>query len=109
MASSREFVQFVCDQLAGAGEITCKRMFGEYGLYCGGKFFATVEDDRLCVKITDAGRAVMPEAEVIEPHPGSHMLYIEALEDRDRLAELVRRTCEALPAPKPRKRTKKGD
>ena len=108
MASSREFAQFVCEQLSDAGEITCKRMFGEYGLYCCGKFFATVEDDRMCVKITDAGRAFWPEAEVIEPHPGSHMLYIEELDDRVRLAELVRRTCAALPAPR-QKRRKKGD
>ena len=42
MASSEEFVCYVCGQLADAGKITCKRMFGEYGLWCDGKFFATI-------------------------------------------------------------------
>lgn len=107
MASSLEFVQFVCEQLSDAGEITFKRMFGEFGLYCDQKFFATVEDDRLCVKITDAGWALMPNATVIEPHAGARYFYIEDLEDRDFLRELTLCTCAALPAPKPRK-PKKG-
>ena len=47
MASSPEFVRYVCEQLADAGEITCKRMFGESGLWCDGKFFATIEDGML--------------------------------------------------------------
>lgn len=57
MASSLEFVQFVAGQLQDAGDITYRKMFGEYGLYCGGKFFATVEDDAFYVKITEAGQA----------------------------------------------------
>ena len=39
MASSKEMVDYVCDQLSGAGEIRAKRMFGEWGLYCGGVYF----------------------------------------------------------------------
>ena len=106
MASSLEFVNYVCDQLSGAGTITWKRMFGEFGLWCDGKFFATVEDDMLCLKITDAGRAVLPEARIVEPHEGARLLYVEELDDRARMAELVRQTCAALPEPKPRR--KKG-
>ena len=52
MASSMSYVEFVMEQLAGAGTITCRRMFGEYGLYCDGKYFACVCNDRLLVKIT---------------------------------------------------------
>ena len=96
MASSLEFVRFVCGQLADAGKITCKRMFGEYGLWCDGRFFATIEDGMLCLKITDAGRAMLPEA--------ARFLYVAELDDRAFLAELVRRTCAALPAPKPRRK-----
>ena len=104
MASSLEFVRFVCGQLADAGKITCKRMFGEYGLWCDGRFFATIEDGMLCLKITDAGRAMLPDAEVVEPHEGARFLYVAELDDRAFLAELVRRTCAALPAPKPRRK-----
>ena len=106
MASSLEFVNYVCDQLSGAGTITWKRMFGEFGLWCDGKFFATVEDDMLCLKITDAGRALLPEARIVEPHEGARFLYVEELDDRARMGELVRRTCAALLEPKPRR--KKG-
>lgn len=106
MASSLEFVQYVCDQLSDAGTITYKRMFGEFGLYCDGKFFATVEGDQFCLKITDAGRALLPDVQVIEPHEGAHYFYIENLDDRAFLAHLTQATCAALPAPKLKK--KKG-
>lgn len=106
MASSLEFVQYVCDQLSDAGTISYKRMFGEFGLYCNGKFFATVEDDQFCLKITDAGRTMLPDAQVIEPHAGAHYFYIENLDDRAFLARLTRATCDALPTPRPKK--KKG-
>lgn len=46
MASSAELTAYIAEQFGGAGEITVKKMFGEYGLYCGGKFFAMVCDDR---------------------------------------------------------------
>lgn len=107
MASSVEFVQYVCDQLSDAGAVSYKRMFGEFGLYLNGKFFATVEDDQLCLKITEAGRALLGEgATVIEPHEGAHYFYVENLDDRTFLAALARATCDALPAPKPKR--KKG-
>ena len=53
MASSLEFVEYAAGQLAGAGEITWKRMFGEYGLYCNGLFFAVICDNQLFVKMTE--------------------------------------------------------
>lgn len=106
MASSLEYVKFVADQLSEAGVITYRKMFGEYGLYCDGKFFASVEDDQLYMKITDAGWKLMPEAVVASPHEGSRYFLIEELDDRGFLAELTVKTCAELPEPKPRK--KKG-
>lgn len=47
MASRPEFVQYVADQLAGAGAITYRKMFGEYGMYCDGKIFALICDGQL--------------------------------------------------------------
>ena len=52
MASSLGYVQYVASQLADAGVITYKKLFGEYGLWCGGKFFGTVEDNQFYVKMT---------------------------------------------------------
>ena len=108
MASSEEFVRYVCEQLADSGEITCRRMFGEYGLWCDGKFFATIEDGILCLKITDAGRAMLPDAEIVEPHEGARFLYVAELDDRAFLAELVQRTCAELPAPRARHKKKQS-
>ena len=109
MASTLDFVQFVCDQLSEAGIITYKRMFGEFGLYCDGKFFATVENDQLCLKMTEAGKTLLGEPAIIEPHEGAHYFYIENLDDRAFLGRLVHETCAALPAPKPRKRKKASE
>ena len=49
MASSLEYVQYVAAQLSGAGVISYKKSFGEYGLWCGGKFFGTVENNQFYV------------------------------------------------------------
>ncbi|MCI7126157.1 MAG: TfoX/Sxy family protein [Agathobaculum sp.] len=106
MATDPAFARYVCAQLADAGEIVCKRLFGEYGLWHDGVFFGTIEDNMLCLKITAPGRALLPQAEIVEPHEGARFLHVEQLDDRALLAELVRQTCGALPAP--RRRRKKG-
>ena len=103
MASSKEFVEYAAEQLRLAGAIRCRRMFGEYGLWCDGKFFATIEDNMLCLKITEAGRKMLPDAEIVQPHEGAFFLYVAELDDRAFLAELVRQTCAELPAPRPRR------
>lgn len=107
MASKLEFVQYAVDQLQEAGEIAYRKMFGEYGIYCDGKFFAMICDDQLFFKITEGDRKLWPELEEGIPYHGAkpHFL-IEELDDRRRLAELARVTCQELPMPKSNK--KKG-
>ena len=85
MASSKDFVQFVAEQCGGAGEITARKMFGDYGIYCDGKIFGLICDD--------------------PPYDGAKdYFYIADVDDRDSLSMLVRETCKALPASKPKKR-----
>ena len=103
MACTPEFVQYVAEQLALCGEITYRKLFGEYGFYCNGKFFATAEDNQFYLKITDAGQQLMPDAVIASPHEGARAFLIENLCDRDQLARLVQATCAALPEPKPKK------
>lgn len=55
MASSLSFVTYVCEQMAQAGDIRFRKMFGEYGIYCNDKIVALVCDDQLFVKVTEAG------------------------------------------------------
>ena len=101
MASRLEYVRYVAEQLSGAGEITYKKMFGEYGLYCDGKIFANVSDDQLFVKITEAGRSLFPGLPEAPPYPGAKNYFrIESVDDRDFLTALTLATCQALPEPK---------
>ncbi len=109
MASDLNFVEFVVDQLDKDCEVTYKKMFGEFGLYSDGKLFALICDDRLFVKPTDGGRAFIGEVVESPPYPGAKpsLLIGDQIEDPQWLSELVRITARELPAPKPKKRTKK--
>ncbi|WP_320130741.1 TfoX/Sxy family protein [uncultured Sphaerochaeta sp.] len=108
MASSSEFVEYVCNQLQSAGIITYKKMFGEYGLYCNGIFFATVCDDQLFIKITNQGLTLMQDAETAAPYPGAKPCFLIAdLENAQVLHQLTNLTCNALVGQKSKKYPKK--
>jgi len=104
-------VEFVAEQLGDAGDITCRKMFGEYGIYCDGIFFACVCDNQLFVKITGQRLKFTPDCETAPPYEGARPYFlITELDDREFLKELTQITCAALPAPKPKKRGRKtGD
>jgi TfoX/Sxy family transcriptional regulator of competence genes len=104
MASDREFVDFVCDQIRAAGAIAARKMFGEYALYCDGKVVALVCDNRLFVKPTPAGRAFAVGVPEGLPYRGArpYLLVEERLDDAPWLSALVRTTADALPPPRPR-------
>ena len=102
MASHRDFVDYVAEQLREAGVIRAKRMFGEYGLYCDGIFFAVICDDQLFVKRTPQGEEAFPNLPKAPPHAGAKdYILVEDVDDRETMAALVRLTCLAL-APKKR-------
>ena len=105
MASRQDFVQYVAEQCSGAGEIITKKMFGDYGIYCDGKIFGLICDDRFYLKPTEAVRPLLRCVEMQPPYDGAKdYFYIADVDDRDYLSLLVRKTCEALPEPKPKKR-----
>ena len=104
MSSKIEFVEYIAEQCRGAGEITYKKMFGEYGLYCGGKIFALICDDQFFVKITDEVKARYPELPEQPPYDGAKNYFlVEDVDNTEFLTELVAATCNALPEPKPKK------
>ena len=105
MATDQDFIDFLADQMAGAGDITFKKMFGEFALYCDGKVVALVCDNQLFVKPTPAGRALIDAPVEAPPYPGAknYFLIEDAFEDRDWISTLIRATAQALPAPKPKK------
>jgi len=102
MSSSQATVDFNVGQIANAGEISFKKMFGEYGIYCNGKMAASVCDDKLFVKPTIRGRAFVGDVVEAPPYPGakhSFLISLEKLKDREWLSELIRITAEELPIP----------
>ena len=108
MASNPDFVKYVEEQIADAGEILSKKMFGEYGLYCNGKFFGLICDDKFFVKPTEPGREYIGQPVEAPPYEGAKNSFLieEQLDNREWVAELVRITTAALPKPKPKKKKK---
>ena len=109
MSSSQEFVQYAADKCSGAGRITYRKMFGEYGMYCDGKIFALICDDQFFIKITEAGKRLAPELSEAPPYDGAKPYFlIEDLDDRDFLTEFITETCRELPMPKPKSKKKRN-
>lgn len=114
MATKQSTVDFLTDQIAGAGNIRSRKMFGEYALYCDEKVVALVCDDQLFVKPTEAGEEFIGKPQMAPPYPGAKNYYLisgDLWEDANWLSELVRKTADALPAdrqasptPKPKKK-----
>lgn len=110
MATDKVFVDFVLDQIEDAGEITAKRMFGEWGVFSDGKIFALICKSKLYVKATEAGRDFIKNPLEAPPYEGAKLAFLieDKLEDRVWLSELVRISLRELPEPKPRKKKSRG-
>jgi TfoX/Sxy family transcriptional regulator of competence genes len=106
LASEINFVDFVLDQIKNSGEITAKKMFGEYGIYSDGKLFGLICDDKLFIKPTHAGRKFIGNVVEAPPYEGAKpgLLIEDKIEDSEWLSELVRTSLNELPAPKPKKK-----
>lgn len=101
MSSNPDFVQYIADQCSSAGEITTKKMFGDYGIYCNGIIFGLICDNCFYVKPTEAGRRVLRELMPRPPYKGvKDYFFIEDVDDRDYLILLVRETIKELHNPK---------
>ena len=99
MASDKEYVDFVLEHIENAGEITAKKMFGEYGIYSNGKIFALICDNKLFIKPTEAGRIFINDVVEAPPYPGAKLSFLieDKLEDREWLSDLVTITVRELP------------
>lgn len=107
MASNPDFVQYIVDQCGKAGDITARKMFGDYGVYCNGKIFGLVSDNGFYVKPTEAGRQMLRSVDLRPPYDGAKpYFYIEDVDDSDYVSALVRATCADLPEPKPKAKRK---
>lgn len=99
MASSKEYLDYLLEQL-GEG-IRSRAMMGEYILYCNGKVFGGIYDDRLLVKPVAAALARVDSPKMELPYPGAkEMLLIEEVDNREFLRDLVKAMWPELPEPK---------
>jgi DNA transformation protein and related proteins len=109
MASKQTTVDYIVEQMAQAGVIRSRKMFGEYAIYCDEKVVALVCDDQLFVKPTQAGRALIENLEEAPPYPGAKMYFLispDLWEDREFLSQLISATATELPLPKIKKKKK---
>jgi TfoX/Sxy family transcriptional regulator of competence genes len=109
MSSDLEFVEFVCDQISGAGRIAYRKMFGEFAIYCNDKVIALVCDNQFFVKPTVGGRTLIGTPTEGLPYPGAKPYFLigDVLDDREWVTNLARVTAKEVPPPKPKKPKRK--
>lgn len=105
MASKKEYLDFVLEQLSELNDISFRAMMGEYILYYQGKIIGGIYDDRFLVKPTNSAKSLMPDARLELPYEGAkEMLLVEDLDNREFLNELLNAMIYELPAPKKKKK-----
>ena len=105
MASSKEYLSFILEQLSGLEDISYKAMMGEYILYYRQKVIGGIYDDRFLVKPTKSANELMPNAPKELPYEGAkEMLLVEDVDDKEFLSGLLNAMVDELPDPKKRKK-----
>lgn len=104
MASTKEYLDFVLEQLSGLDEVSFRAMMGEYILYYRGRVFGGIYDDRLLVKPVPAAVKLMPDASMEFPYDeAKEMILVGDVDNREFLCELIESMWEELPEKKKKK------
>jgi len=104
MASSKEYLDFILEQLSELDNVSYRAMMGEYIIYYRGKVVGGIYDDRFLVKPTKSAAAMMPDADMELPYDGAkEMLLVGDVDNKAFLRELLEEMYEELPAPKKKK------
>lgn len=110
MATDKDYIHFILEQLSGLEEISCRSMMGEYIIYYRGKIAAYVCDNRLLVKPVAAAKKYIPDGDYEPPYEGAKvMLLVENVDSREYLQGLFEAIYEELPMPKKKKAKKRSD
>ncbi len=98
MASGREYLEYVLDQLSDLEDVAYRKMMGEYIIYYQGKIIGGIYDDRFLVKPTKSAERLLPDLQFEEPYEGAKkMLLVTDIDNRDLLKELVTAVADDLP------------
>lgn len=109
MASKQRTADYIVEQLAGAGGVTARKMFGEFGIFRDGKMVAVICDDQFYVKPTTAGRTYLGEVAEAAPYPGAKPYFRidgDRWDDSEWMTELIKITSAELPVPKKKAKKK---
>lgn len=105
MGSSKDYLEYILEQLSFSDDITYRSMMGEYIIYYRGKIIGGIYDDRFLVKPVKSAREMMPNADMELPYEGAkEMLLVDDVENREFLKELLEVMYDELPAPKKRRK-----
>ena len=105
MSSSKEYLDFILEQLSDLEDISYRAMMGEYIIYYRGKIIGGIYDDRFLLKPVKVAIEMMPEADMELPYEGAkEMLLVDDVDDREFLKELLEAMYEELPAPKKKRK-----
>lgn len=105
MASSKEYLNFILEQLSDLDDISYRSMMGEYILYYRGKIVGGIYDDRLLVKQTKSALEHMPTAICDSPYDGAkEMLLVDEVDSKEFLTKLFEAMYDELPLPKPKRK-----
>lgn len=105
MATKKEYLEFILEQLSGLSEITYRMVMGEYIIYYRGKIAAYICDDRLLVKPVESVKRIIPNAPLEPPYDGAkNMVLIEDIDNKDFLTRLFDVMYPELPEQKKKKR-----
>lgn len=104
MSTSLEYIEFVCEQLHGIGEIRYKKMFGEYMVYVNDKPVITVCENNCFVKQLDCIKGIMQDAEIGYPYKGAKEHYILDIDNQEFCKTVISELEKVTPVPKPRKK-----
>ena len=101
MASSKEYLAFILEQLSELDDISYRAMMGEFIIYYRGKVVGGIYDDRFLVKPTKSAVSMMPDADMELPYEGAkEMILVDDIENKEFLRDLLEAMYGELPAPK---------
>lgn len=105
MGSTKDYLEYILEQLSFSDEITYRSMMGEYIIYYRGKIIGGIYDDRFLVKPVKSAKEMMPNADMELPYEGAkEMLLVDDVENKKFLKELLEAMYDELPAPKKRRK-----
>jgi len=104
MATTAEYIEFVCDQISGVGDIRSKKMFGEYMVYVNDKPILLICNSTVYVKCLDCIFEQMEDAQTGIPYTGAKVHYILDIDNKDFSKEVILALEKVTLVPKPRKK-----